>query len=172
MLARSIPQRRDTLCPVHEKRVSVPIVIPEPVLAETARWMVDFRDYWYDEVPIRIHSGELDEGGTPKWHPDFARWMNVDYTSKRSDQRWADNPEPRVRTTRAFRKLRKKAVREFEVCYRIIVLGEPIRNTRVWLNVRAERNLIPLPEGSGEHYSLNDTLLLLVSGVEKMTGWW
>jgi hypothetical protein len=82
--------------------------------------------------------------GTPEWHPEFSRWLGVDYYGKSSDQKWADNPEPRVRTTRAFRKLRKKAVREFEVCYRIIILGEAIEGTCDWLNERAARNDIPL----------------------------
>lgn len=134
--------------------------------------MVDFRDYWLDEVPERIHSGAVGPGGTPEWHPDFARWLGVDYYGPKSDSRWADNPEPRVRTTRAFRKLRKKAVREFEVCYRIVVLGEPIRETCQWLNERAIRNRIPLPSGHDVHYTLHETTLLLVSGITKMVGWW
>ena len=148
------------------------VLIPEAVLVETARWMVDFRDYWHDELPTQIHSGALGAGGTPEWHPDFRRWLGVDYHGPRSDRKWAENPEPRVRTTRAFRKLRKKAVREFEVCYRIIILGEPIEGTCKWLNERAQRNDIPLPEGSAVHYTMNDTLLLLVSGVGKLIQWW
>jgi hypothetical protein len=146
--------------------------IPQDVLHETARWMVDFRDYWHDELPTQIHSGALGEGGAPEWHPDFARWLGVDYNGKGSDERWRANPEPRVRTTRAFRKLRKKAIREFEVCYRIIVLGEPIENTRMWLNDRAQRNAIPLPFNRQTHYTMTETMLLLVSGVTKMVGWW
>lgn len=148
------------------------VTIPETVLHDTARWMVDLRDYWHDELPMQLHTGALDEGGGPQWHPDFARWLGVDYYGRRSDQKWADNPEPRIRTTRAFRKLRKKAVREYEVCYRIIVLGEPIADTREWLNNRAARNSIPLPIGRQSHYTMNETLLLLVSGVEKIRSWW
>jgi hypothetical protein len=155
----------------------VPIAIPETVLRSTAQWMVDLRDYWHLEVPTRIHTSGLDSGGAPEWHPDFARWLGTDYRGGRSDQRWADNPEPRIRTTRAFRKLRKKAVREYEVCYRIVVLGEQIERTCDWLNERAFRNDIPLPDGkmwrgARAHYDLNDTLLLLVSGVGKVASWW
>ena len=142
------------------------VTIPETVLRETAQWMVDFRDYWHDELPQQLHTGGYGEGGTPAWHPDFTRWLGVDYYGKRSDQRWRDNPEPRVRTTRAFRKLRKKAVREYEVCYRIIILGEPIEETCEWLNARAIRN------GKTDRYGLLETMLLLVSGVEKMRSWW
>lgn len=134
--------------------------------------MVDFREYWHDEVPQQIHSGSVSAGGTPEWSPEFSRWLGIEYHGKRSDERWAENPEPRVRTKRAFRKLRKKAVREFEVCYRIIVLGDPLATTCQWLNDRAYRNAIPLPEGQDVHYTLNDTLLLLVSGVGKLIQWW
>ena len=154
------------------------VAIPEAVLHETAKWMRDFRDYWHDELPLQIHAAELAPDGTPEWHPDFRRWLGVDYTDRRDDERWANNPEPRVRTTRAFRKLRRKAVREFEVCYRIIVLGEQISGTCDWLNERAERNDIPLPmpprqwDGRDAHYDLNDTVLLLVSGVGKLIQWW
>jgi hypothetical protein len=158
----------------------VSVAIPEAVLQETAKWMVDFRDYWHDELPTQLHTFAIGPGGTPDWHPDFARWLGVDFDrdgSKR-DRQWRDNPEPRVRTTRAFRKLRKKAVREFEVCYRIIILGDPIVATCDWLNERAARNDIPLPEpprrhrGYEAHYDMNDTLLLLVSGVGKLIQWW
>jgi hypothetical protein len=134
--------------------------------------MVDLRDYWHDEIPTQIHSDEIGNDGAPAWHPDFARWLGVDYFDRRSDERWAKNPEPRIRTTRAFRKLRRKAVREFEVCYRIIILGEPIEDTRTWLNERAARNSIPLLPGRDTHYTLTETMLLLVSGVQKVAGWW
>jgi hypothetical protein len=150
----------------------LPLPIPDAVLAETARWVVDFRDYWRDEIPTRIHGREIGQGGTPEWHPDFARWLGVDYHGPRSDARWADHPEPRVRTTRAFRKLRKKAIREFEVCYRVVVLGERIEDTCQWLNERATRNAIPLPEGRDNHYTLHDATLLLVSGIAKTLSWW
>lgn len=142
------------------------VTIPAQVLAETARWMIDFRDYWHDELPTQLHERADGEGGTPEWHPDFTRWLGIDYYGTGSDRRWDKNPEPRVRTTRAFRKLRKKAVREYEVCYRIIILGEPIEETAEWLNARAIRNQ------KTDRYGLLETMLLLVGGVEKMRSWW
>lgn len=156
----------------------MPVAIPQEVLAKTAEWMVNFRDYWHDELPLQLHSG-VSEGGTPDWHPDFSRWLGVDFDrdGSKKDRGWRENPEPRVRTTRAFRKLRKKAVREFEVCYRIVVLGERIENTCDWLNERAARNRIPFPDpprrwrGFDANYDLNDTLLLLVSGMGKLIQW-
>lgn len=142
------------------------VTIPDDVLRDTARWMVDFRDYWHDELPQQLHTHEYNEGGTPEWHPDFTRWLGIDYYGNGSDRRWSDNPEPRIRTTRAFRKLRRKAVREYEVCYRIIILGEPIEETCEWLNARAIRNQ------KADRYGMLETMLLLVSGVQKMRGWW
>lgn len=142
------------------------VSIPDTVLAFTAKWMIDFRHYWHDETPQRIHSRDIAADGSPEWHPDFTRWVSIDYRGRRSDDRWSDNPEPRIRTTRAFRKLRKKAVREFEVCYRIIVLGEHMTETTKWLNERAERN------GKDDRYGMQETMLLLISGVGKMTSWW
>jgi len=133
--------------------------------------MVDFREYWHSEIPVKVHSGDLGIGGSPEWHPDFARWLGIDYYSERSDKNWDRNPEPRIRTTRAFRKLRKKAIREFELCYRVIILGDPIPDSMAWLNARAQRNNIPLPEGKDVHYDITDTLMLLISGVEKLKAW-
>lgn len=144
----------------------MPVTIPTDILETTAKWMVDFRDYWHDELPTQIHSGSYGEGGTPEWHPDFNRWLGIDYNGRRSDERWQKNPEERVRTTRAFRKLRKKAVREYEVCYRIIILGEPIEGTCTWLNERAIRNQ------KEDRYGTLETMLLLISGVQKMVSWW
>jgi len=46
---------------------------------ETARWMVDFRDYWHDELPHRSTAALSRGGGAPEWHPDFARWLGIDY---------------------------------------------------------------------------------------------
>jgi hypothetical protein len=142
------------------------VTIPQSVLETTAKWMVDFRDYWHDEVPTKIHTAAFDSGGTPAWHSDFERWLGIDWYGKRSDDRWERNPEPRIRTTRAFRKLRKKAVREYEVCYRIIILGEPISETAKWLNDRAIRN------GKTDRYGILETMLILISGVGKMISWW
>lgn len=142
------------------------VTIPESVLRETARWMVDFRDYWHDELPTQLHVHDYDGGGTPEWHPDFRRWLGIDYYGKGSDDGWRDNPEPRVRTTRAFRKLRRKAVREYEVCYRIIILGEPVAETAEWLTARAIKNNKP------ERYGVLEAMLLLISGVDKMRSWW
>jgi hypothetical protein len=110
-----------------------------------------------------VHSRETDDGGAPQWHPDFARWLTRDDLN---DQRWRDNPEPRIRTTRAVRKLREKYPREYEVMYRIVMLDHSVAQTQAWLNERAIRN------GKPERYNREAVLLYLLNGAEKTHAWW
>jgi hypothetical protein len=137
--------------------------IPADRLRFTAKWMAEFADYWNEELPLRIHQRALDEGGAPDWHHDFALWLTRPDIS--SDQKWRQNPEPRVRTTRAFRKLRHKAPREYEVLYRTAILGIPIRDTVLWLNQRAARNALP------DRYDREDVIMILVVATEKIHKW-
>jgi hypothetical protein len=74
--------------------------------------------------------------------------------------------ESRLRTTKAMRRLRKFAVREYEVLYRILILGDSIEGVTVWLNERAARNHIPLPVGKPDHYTERDTWALFIAGVD------
>lgn len=139
------------------------MAIPQAVLAETVRNMQLFASYWNEELPLRIHSREISEGGTPEWHQDFARWIGK--ADVLNDRRWRQNPEPRVKTTRAFRKLRRVAVREYEVVYRTAILNIPFPETVDWLNERAIRNNKP------DRYSEEDALMLLVCGIDKIASW-
>jgi hypothetical protein len=63
-----------------------------------------------------------------------------------------------------MRRLRRVAIREYEVMYRVLVLHEPITATTRWLNQRAIGNSIPLPTGRDVHYRDKDTVVLLVAG--------
>jgi hypothetical protein len=132
-----------------------------PITAEvadfTSKWMAMFRAEWKSEAPQRLHIHALDRGGAPQWSPELASWL--------SDGRGA-NGERRYRMTQAMRKLRKKSVREYEVAYRMIVLGEPIEQTTKWLNERAIRNDKP------ERYRLEDTRVIIVSAVDKLLAWY
>jgi hypothetical protein len=139
--------------------------IPRDVLQSTLADLRLFASYWNEEIPLRIHARDVSEGGTPEWHPDFAKWLGIDYYGKKSDQRWREHPEPRVKTTRAFRKLRKASPREFEVVYRTAILGIPFAETVRWLNERAERNQKP------DRYTEEDALMLLVCGTDKIASW-
>lgn len=137
--------------------------IPQGVVAQTLRDMALFAAYWNEEIPLRMHSREVSDAGTPEWHQDFRRWLTQADTF--DDRRWRENPEPRVKTTRAFRKLRKQSVREYEVVYRTAILGIPFDETIAWLNERAIRNDKP------DRYTHEDGLMLLVCGVDKIATW-
>lgn len=139
------------------------VTIPQAVLTETFKTMWELASYWNDEVPVRIHSRDVSEGGTPEWHRDFALWMGR--ADQFDDRRWADNPEPRVKTTRAFRKLRRRSPREYEVLYRTAILKIPFQDTIDWLNQRAIRG------GHPERYDLEAALMLLICGVDKVATW-
>lgn len=144
---------------------------PSSVIGQTLWWLQRFRSDFLGELPTKIHSGDIAADGSPEWHPDFARWMTARevISTPRPD---VQTPENRLRTTRALRRLRKTAVREFEVVYRVMVQGESIDQVTRWLNDRAERNGIPLPVGRSVHYSEKDTSCILFSGIDKMRDWW
>jgi hypothetical protein len=140
---------------------------PTDVLRDTGYWLARFASDYHGETPQRIHSGEISDDGSPQWHPDFTRWLTAREVidTPRPEQA---TPEQRLRTTRAMRRLRKEAIREFEVIYRIMVLDERIEDTTVWLNQRAIRNGIALPNGRPQHYRVKDTTALVISGIDKM----
>lgn len=138
--------------------------IPPDVLNETFKTMTELAGYWNQELPLRIHSRDLDDGGTPQWHQDFARWLSG-AVNQTDDRRWHQHPEPRVKATRAFRKLRKFSPREYEVVYRTAILSIPFPETVAWLNERAIRNNKP------ERYDTEGALLLLIGGVDKVAHW-
>lgn len=130
----------------------------------TARWISELASYWNEEIPLRIHSRDVADDGAPQWGADFSLWLlRADVTK---DDKWRERPEPRVRTTRAFRKLRERFPREYEVLYRTAILQIPVATTTEWLNARAERNAKP------ERYSMRDTLLILTVAADKVRSWW
>lgn len=127
----------------------------DSVMHATAARALELGQAWSQEAPIRIHSGEIASDGSPQWHRDFSRWMT------RQDARPAAlDDEPAVRVKRAFGKLRKISMREFEVCYQVLIMGRSIAQATSWLNERAERNGIPT------RYRPKDTLALLVAGLD------
>ena len=132
----------------------------EETMHQMARWMAWFSVEWRDETPTKTHTKQIAEDGAPEWHPDFAQYLT-------SDQR-------RLRTRRVMRKLRRSNVRAFEVCYRVLVVGEAIDDTTAWLNGRALKNQIPYPphRPDGPHYSRKDALALLLSGLMFARQYW
>jgi len=140
------------------------------VMSDTAHWAGWFASDWKQEVPDRIHCAEVGLDGTPRWHPDFERWLTRDEV-RRPNRR---NGDQRLRTTKVMRRLRRVAVREYEVMYRVLVLGERLEETTIWLNDRAERNRIPHPphRPDGPHYIEKDTIALVVAGIAYAKEYW
>jgi hypothetical protein len=64
------------------------------------------------------------------------------------------------------------AVREYEVLYRVLVLGERLEETTQWLNDRAMRNAIPLQPGREVHYTHKDTWALIICGIDYAKHFW
>ena len=139
--------------------------LPQATVRSIQLWAKEFSDEWRGEIPLRIHDRSKDRGGAPQWSSDFRRYI----TAKTSNNE--RNPEARLRTTRAFRLLRRKAVREFEVVYRIVVLGggtvstQSLDETAEWLNTRAIRG------GHADRYTNEHVLIMLHSGLDKVVKW-
>jgi hypothetical protein len=134
-------------------------------------WVTEWARMWRDEAPVRIHSRDIDKGGAPEWHPAFMRYIDrgveehgIGDNGRRLPPR--RNPDHRLRTTRAFRKLRKKNAREYEVLYRTSIQRIPVEETIQWLNERAIRN------AKSERYTLIDVQILLLSAVDKVLRNW
>lgn len=140
---------------------------PAEVLRDTAFWMVWFgQDLAKPEAPDRIHSHAIGRDGTPRWAPEFTKWLTRDEI----DRPKAD--DSRERTDRAMRKLRKSAIRAYEVLFRMLVEGESTSEVTRWLNKRAVRNGISLPPGRDYHYNEHDTMAIVISGIEYLKSVW
>lgn len=142
------------------------MVIPPEVIKGFHVWLVFFRDLWWGEIPIRIHQRETAPDGTPEWHHDFTRWLYAEPPSRSAYGR--TDPDQRLRTTRAFRKLRRKAPREFDVLYLMVAKKPPLGLGAVAsaLNERAIRN------EKEDRYTEEAVLMLAISGLDKIMRWW
>jgi hypothetical protein len=129
-------------------------VFPDTVMRQTVHWLAVFAEDWHSEIPRRIHSREIDDGGAPQWHAEFARWLTRNHNSGYR------NPDSRLRLTRAMRYLRKISPRSYEVLYRVMALGHSLESVTQWLNERAIRGNHP------ERYRRGDSLAILQSGVD------
>jgi hypothetical protein len=71
-----------------------------------------------------------------------------------------------------MRKLRRASPREYDIAYRALILGQSFAEIRTWLNERATRNRIPLPEGRSVHYTERDTVALFLCAMELCRSQW
>jgi hypothetical protein len=152
----------------------------------TASWINLLAAEWKSEIPLAMHKmGErgLGPDGNPQWTAEFEFWLTG---RKREDDRPDDyeertihdnrgpyhNSPARIRTTRAFRKLRRHSNAEYIVAYRLCVLDHSpddfegsLKRTARWLNERAVR------KGTGEEYTLDGVALLAYAAVDKLGRW-
>lgn len=130
-------------------------------IESTDRYLQRFIPEWRDEFPIRIHERGFSADGTPQWSGEFSRWLTRG-TVKRDDE---DSPDTRLRLTRAMRRLRKIAPREHEVVWKVLS-GEGTAEICDWLNDRA------IKLGHPERYTMKDTIVIIMSGVDKLAFWY
>lgn len=134
-------------------------MISDNHLTETRRWISFFRDVWVSNAPTRLHTRDLDMAGNPEMHPEFLHWL--DGTTGRHE-----GTEDRRRLKRAIKRLRERSLREYEVFYRVVSLGQTITEVTEWLNERAIRG------GHPERYRLRDTTVILYAAVDKVYSWY
>lgn len=159
--------------------------IPESAREQMRFWLGQFRADWRGEVPIKLHEGKGGLGSAP----DFT-WAFNDYigrltcssphchecrckntTCDRCYERRKKEREPntlhRSRTTRAFRKLRKMAPREFDVLYLICQHGLSLEETRDRLNERS------IQKGRlDEEIDVAGIFVLALSGTDKLRAYY
>ena len=146
-------------------------------------WMHQFARDWtiQGEVPLRIHDSGMGQafglGSAPPFAPEFIGYIGaleckVPGCKECSEQHKHDynpytrNHQTRTRTTRAFRKLRRFAPREFDAVYMAVVHQKSLAQISSDLNDRA------YARGFDDVYSPEDVLLLIVSGMDKLMRWW
>lgn len=169
----------------------MPVAFTKEKLEHTSNQIWFYRESWNDEVPLRIHGFGVDEGhglGGPPLHPEFEKWLGpICFCGRRPELDKSGQPikgtgcpsmkslersnprkyrsDARLRTTRAFRKLRKVAPREFDALYLMTAHHASFETALASLNDRAFRLGKP-------SYQPHDLVLLLVSGVDKADAWW
>lgn len=175
-LGHDIPiQQRDAVQQLH---VTVLASIPRADLHRAAFWLNSLGEDWRGDVPLRLHSKDTTKEGTIDFSPEFARYIGEleckqpdcqECSSRRARQKNAQgwrNPESRLRATRAFRKLRKTAPREFDALYLYCISQFSISEIAKSLTERAIRLDKP------ERYTSTGVYLLLLSGIDKVIKSW
>lgn len=155
---------------------------------ETARrWLTEWAIDWRGEVPTRIHDSTYGQsyglGSAPPFAPEFIRYVGSieckneecrDPECRRTRRRevymdgdgYRDpNQDHRSRMTRAFRKLRKAAPREYDVLWMAVMHGLTIEQITERLNERAIRG------GHEDRYTAKSVAFLALCGIDKTSKW-
>lgn len=151
--------------------------IPVKDLHRAAFWLRGLSQDWRGDVPLKLHEsrGRRTPEGTLPFSSDFVAYVGfiecgkpgcIECRKERQREREWRNPEPRLRATRAFRKLRKVAPREFDVLYLYCVQRQTVSAITIALNERAARL------DKEDRYSNVSVILLLLSGIDKVLHWY
>lgn len=158
--------------------------IPESAREQMVFWLSQFRADWRGEVPLKLHEGHGGLGAAPAFTHAFNDYVgrltcqsplchecrcknsNCDRCYERRKQERTPNTLHRTRTTKAFRRLRKHAPREFDVLYLICQQGLSLEQVRDRLNERS------IQKGKlDEELDLGGVFVLALSGTDKLKSW-
>lgn len=155
--------------------------IPKAKREKYAYWLREYKADWQGEVPLRLHiPGSFGLGSAPPFSPEFIGYVgHIDCGDddcqkcreerirlQRHRHRSDRKDDARHRTTKAFRKLRRVAPREFDALYMYCMHGQGPSDIAASMNDEAIR------KGKPDRYSAEAVILLLFSGVDKVMGWW
>ncbi len=125
----------------------------------TNTWLGQFRGFYLDDTPVRLHSRDLDGDGKPMWSAGMRRRMQA--TDRR--ERVEDGPEESsIRIRRAMKRLRNRSWWEYIVLYRVMVLGESLDSVTDWLNSEPR----PFPQVTPAK-----TQVIVYAAVDKVYAW-
>lgn len=153
----------------------------EVEVREAQRWLRQLGAEWKAEVPMRIHESGHDShyglGSSPPFAPEFIGYIghlecgvvgcHECLEARQKDARATrQHAQGRIRTTKAFRKLRKAAPLEFDVLYLAVMHNQTVVAITAKLNERAET------KGIEDRYTDEDVAILALSGYDKLKRWW
>ena len=157
---------------------SVVSSIPKTELHRAAFWLQSLGEDWRGDIPMRVHEKSTTTEGTLSFSPEFVGYIGYleckmpdcpECRKQRAQQKNAEgwrNPEARRRATRAFRKLRRVAPREFDALYLYCINRMTITEIARALNQRAMRIK------KEDRYDSVAVFLLLFSGIDKVVKFW
>lgn len=153
--------------------------IPLSKRKEYAYWLAEYRLDWRGEVPTKLHEpGSFGLGSAPPFTSAFNGYVGFiecsvpgcshckAHRDRLDRQKHFRKDDSRYRTSRAFRKLRRVAPREFDALYMYCMLGQDA------IDIARSMNEEMVRKGRTERYSRDSVALLLYSGVDKVMGWW
>jgi hypothetical protein len=161
--------------------MTVAIELPPDEVAD-ARWRARYFSLELaGEAPMRLHSRSNSFGAAPDFTSEFSSYLDQSIYEARHAKRDRGQldlqDDPRRRVTKAFRKLRRKAPREFDVLHRMCVIDQVGRNLRpddsdgLQRDFEASMRRVVLRDTEGNRISEENVLILVVSGIRQLVLW-